>query len=370
MVAASHLAPARQTRRRLGARSTKLAAVLLAASTLLGAQADACTRILWNAPGLPVVVGRNMDFEMPMPSNLWALPRGLDRVGGVGPQAMRWTSKYGSVVTASYDTAVTDGMNERGLNVNALWLSASRYGAPAPGQTTLATAMWPQYMLDNFANVDEAVRSFEQAGVTIVGTPAVLGGGQAVTPVVHVAIADASGDSAVLEYIGGKLAVYHGRSNVVMTNDPPYRDQLARLSYFDGFGGKAALPGTNEPTDRFVRAAYYLQALPKPGNSAQEVTELVSVMHNVAQPFRVEASRTAPDQFPTRWTTVADLSARRYYFADATAPSAVWVDLAKVDLTEKGRVMKVDLTGHPLLSGDVTEQLRPTAMFDVVFPGR
>lgn len=352
--------------RRAGQRIAALAVAL--AAFLPGTPASACTRILWNAPGQAVIVGRNMDFEVPMPSNLWALPRGLQRTGGTGPQAARWTSRYGSVVTASYDTAVVDGMNERGLNVNALWLSTSRYGPPAAGRSTVATAMWAQYMLDNYASVAEAVASLRSGAVAVVGIAAVLSGGHAVTPVVHIAIADASGDSAVFEYIDGQLAVYHSPRYTVMTNDPPYRDQLARLSTYAGFGGQAPLPGTNEPTDRFVRAGYYLQALPKPGSAVQEVTELVSVMRNVAQPFRVNATKTTPDQFPTRWTTVADLTNMRYYFADSSAPGAVWVNLGGLDLSEKGRVMKVDLVGHPLMTGDVTASLRPAAMFDVVFP--
>jgi len=37
----------------------------------------------------------------------------------------------------------------------------------------------------------------------------------------HLAIEDASGDSAIVEYIGGKRVVHHGRQYSVMTNDPP-----------------------------------------------------------------------------------------------------------------------------------------------------
>ena len=46
---------------------------------------------------------------------------------------------------------------------------------------------------------------------------------------VHLAIEDASGDSAVIEFVNGKQVVHHGREYRIMTNDPPYDQQLALL---------------------------------------------------------------------------------------------------------------------------------------------
>lgn len=47
---------------------------------------------------------------------------------------------------------------------------------------------------------------------------------------VHLALEDSTGDSAILEYINGKLVIHHGRQYQVMTNDPPYDQQLALLA--------------------------------------------------------------------------------------------------------------------------------------------
>ncbi len=46
---------------------------------------------------------------------------------------------------------------------------------------------------------------------------------------VHLAIEDASGDSAIIEFIAGKCVVHHGREFQVMTNDPSYDQQLELL---------------------------------------------------------------------------------------------------------------------------------------------
>lgn len=58
-----------------------------------------CTRIVWSVPTGGVIVGRTMDFHMDTATNLWSLPRGVERNDGVGGQ-LAWTAKYGSVVAA------------------------------------------------------------------------------------------------------------------------------------------------------------------------------------------------------------------------------------------------------------------------------
>lgn len=59
---------------------------------------------------------------------------------------MRWTSKYGSIVASSWDIGVSDGMNEKGLNANMLWLNNSKYPPfEKDGKTTgLAISLWAQ----------------------------------------------------------------------------------------------------------------------------------------------------------------------------------------------------------------------------------
>jgi choloylglycine hydrolase len=72
---------------------------------------------------------------------------------------------------------------------------------------------------------------------------------------VHLALDEAGGDSAILEYVGGTMRVHHSPSFTVVTVSPPFEEQLERLRGFAGFGGEAPLPGTTEAADRFVRPA-------------------------------------------------------------------------------------------------------------------
>ena len=122
----------------------------------------ACTRTLYVAPDNTVMTGRNMDWAEDMGSNLWAFPAGMARNGAAGPQSITWTSKYGSVITSSYEVGTADGMNEKGLVANLLYLAESEYAKPVAGKPYLSIAAWVQYVLDNYATVSETVEALQK----------------------------------------------------------------------------------------------------------------------------------------------------------------------------------------------------------------
>src|SRR5208282_2124467 len=71
--------------------------------------ADACTRIFANDKGGSMLVARSMDWATTTEPVITVLPRGLTHDGGrvgsttvIGDNPLKWTSKYGSVVTTIY----------------------------------------------------------------------------------------------------------------------------------------------------------------------------------------------------------------------------------------------------------------------------
>ena len=100
-------------------------------------------------------------------------------------------------------------------------------------------------MLDNFATVDEAVAELSKEKFRI-DAPDLPNG---VKSRLHLAISDASGDSAIFEYVDGRLSVHHGREYQVMTNSPFYDQQLAILDYWQQIGGRRSIstPSSKAP---------------------------------------------------------------------------------------------------------------------------
>lgn len=179
----------------------------------------ACTRVVYTAPNQTVITARSMDWKTEIPANLWVLPRGIERNGVAGKNSVSWKAKYGSLVATTWDIATADGMNEKGLVTNLLWLVESQYPNynPEGNKKGLAISMWAQYVLDNFASVKEAVDHFKAGKIVVVS--ANIPGTEMFTTV-HLSISDASGDNAILEYINGELVIHHDPSYTVMTNSP------------------------------------------------------------------------------------------------------------------------------------------------------
>lgn len=329
------------------------------ACLIVASPAMACSRVTYTGPQNTVLTGRSMDWMVPLHTNLWAFPRGLKRSGEDGENSLIWTSKYGSVVSAAYDAATPDGMNEKGLVANLLYLSTAQYSKPDPKKLTLSVAGWPQYVLDNYATVDEAVKGLESAAFQVL--PPNMPGGFA--PTMHLSISDASGDSAIFEYINGKLVIHHGKDYAVMTNEPSFDQQLALNAYWKEIGGAVMLPGTDRPADRFVRASYYLNQVPQTADTVQSVASVFSIMRNVSTPMGVVRPES-PNISPTLWRTVSDQKNHVYYFESTSSPNVFWVDMAKLDFTEGQSTKKLDVDGGEFYAGDTSARFKPTVAFN------
>lgn len=317
----------------------------------------ACSRAVYLGPENLVITRRTMDWFSDMSSNLWAFPRGTERDGAAGSNSIRWAAKYGSVGTGIWDIAIADGMNEKGLVANMLYLAETEYPTPAANDSRqpLSLSLWAQYMLDNFATVAEAVTAMEQAPFYVM--PIMSPDGHAGT--VHLSISDATGDSAIFEYINGELVIHHNRDYQVMTNSPVFEQQLALNQYWQQIGGTTMLPGTNRAVDRFVRASFYINAIPQTTDPNKATAGVFSVMRNVSTPLGI----TTPDQpniSSTLWRTVADQTNRRYFFESTLSPNVFWVDLAKMDFSEGSPVKKLTLTGGATYAGDTSAQFQPS----------
>jgi choloylglycine hydrolase len=296
-----------------------------------------------------------------MGTKLYAMPKGVERQGMTDANPMKWTSKYGSVVATIWDCATSDGINEAGLNANVLYLAETSYGERNPSRPGLSVALWAQYFLDNFATVAEAIEAAESFQVCPFelmhkGVPA--------DAPVHLSLADAKGDSAVIEILDGNTMIHHGPQYTVMTNSPVYDEQLVLLKQYEGLGGKKPIPGTMEAEDRFARGAFYLTKLPeKPESYQGAVAGVLSVIRNMATPLGAN-DPLRPNISATIWRTISDCTNKRYFFEFTNMPNVVWIDLDKLNLKEGAPVQMFDLASDLEAAGEVSGKFVPTQPFE------
>jgi len=307
--------------------------------TLFSINSDACTRIIHTFDTGDVMTARSMDWYLRYQTDLWKFPRGLKRSGLAEENPAKWVSKYGSVVvaqTTANQTAATDGMNEKGLVANMLYLTETKYAPRDLKKKGIASSIYVQFLLDNFATVNEAVKFIQQKSVQMLPVPIP---NSKHLPTMHISLSDASGDSAIIEFLNKKVVIHHSKKYQVMTNSPTYSQQLALTAYWDAIGGHNFLPGTRNSPDRFVRASFYNKHLPKAKSYTEEIAGLMSIIRNVSSPFgRPDPQK--PNVSTTLWRTLADQTHKILYFESTVNPNFIWIDFSQFDFS-KGSGSKI-----------------------------
>lgn len=304
-----------------------------------------------------MLVGRNEDWFESLQTKVYAFPKGMKRDGAVDDNPETWTSKYGSIVGACYGAAITDGMNEAGLNANLLYLAESDFGPRDTSKGGLSVSIFAQWMLDNFATVDEVLAALDSIQIVPIY---MMHFDDKVQSPFHYSIADKTGNSAVIEVLDGKFSVHKGRDVTIMTNSPPYEQQLENMKKYVGLGGDQPLPGGSQADERFVRGAYYLSALPEePADYHEAVANVLAVIRNMSTPWGI-SDPTRPNVSPTRWRTISDLTNGRYYFEFTQNPTVAWIDLYKLNLSDGAPVVMFDLKKDIRATGEVSDCFNPS----------
>lgn len=309
--------------------------------SLLIVNCNACTRVSYTSgeeDGSRVIVGRTLDWNMPPGSTIYAFPAGMERNGSAGENSLMWTSKYGSTIITMYDMLTFDGMNTEGLHGGLLYLSGTDFGNRNTSLPGLSFSFWVQYFLDNYASVAEVKADlFTSTGEerfqirtrgTIPGTATVS----------HLILGDASGDNMVMEYLDGKLNFYQSTDYKVMTNEPPYNEQLAVQQYWQNMAN-TTLPGSASSSDRFARMSDYLRRAPPAKSMLEALATVQSLLRGISVTLRSDASSVSDAS--TLWRVMADTKDKRYFYESVTEPVSFWINLTNLDLSPGAGVKRL-----------------------------
>lgn len=338
----------------------------LAGLVAIGAATESpgCTDFRITAADGAVIIGRTMDFEVPVLSSVRVFPRG-ERWCSDAPGAKKgvgWTSKYGYIavdmggrLVDPVDRAenLADGLNEKGLSFG--WLSMpdftayqDREAAAEPDRAIAHLDVCP-WVLGNFATVDEVRAAF--AGVHVWGKP--------IRPLnlllpLHASVHDASGRSLVLEFTRDGPKVYENEPGV-LTNAPtfdwhlinvrnflnlkamsagPVRVGASVLSPIGSGSGLLGIPGDWTPPSRFVRVAAMRHFAVTPQDAEAGVVLAEHLLGSVTIPRGLELVQGEVSVRPnfTRWSVIKDLRSRVLYFRAYDSHAFRAIRLADLDL--------------------------------------
>jgi choloylglycine hydrolase len=313
-----------------------------------------CTSFRLRATDGTIVVGRTMEFPNAMATKLTVLPRGFAGRGHApAGEGLSWTAAHGAAGMDVFDMpgSLTDGINEQGLYAGLLYMPGFCEYTPADGAdpaSLLSIVDAVAYVLGTCASVEEATRAmaaatvwpweFEQFGFA---------------PPAHLVVHDDSGACAVFEWSHGEMLTFENPIGVV-TNAPHLDWHLTNLRNYltvststpqartiegvelkplgEGVG-ITDLPGGASPPARFVRAVALTASLrPVPDGPALEQAALHVLNNFDIAAGLIRQDSSAADDDRTLWSSISNLSARRYAVRTYGNPQVQVLDLADAPL--------------------------------------
>lgn len=332
-------------------------------------QVNACTAFQLQSQDGARIYCRSLEFGFTLDSNLLIVPRGTEFTGTAPNKqpGLRWNVKYGHVGMnqSIAKTLVSDGMNEKGLIVGALYLPGYAQYEKADNSTNNRTiGSWEviSFLLATCATVDEVKKAL--SNTVVAQEPFLLP--NFVLPL-HYYVTDSSGSTIIVEYVNGKRNVYESHLGI-LTNSPPFDWQQINLSNYvnlspinvpqlnlqkfevQSFGqgsGLLGLPGDYTPPSRFVRAALYSKWA-FPGKSAEDTVNLGFHILNTFDIFSgiIRTPNNDANLSPeakksmhaenTEWVVVHDRTNLKTYFRSYESLAIQMVDLKKIDFAQPG----------------------------------
>ncbi len=327
--------------------------------------AVACTGIRLQANDGSVVYARTMEFGIDLHSKAIIIPRQFAMSGTTssGRPGLEWKSKYALVGLNGEDLSlIADGVNEAGLAGGIfLFPGYAQFQEISVQDEARSIAPWEviTWALSNFSTVDEV-----REGLAGIKVGSVEFAAWKAVPPLHYVIHDASGNSLVIEYVGGKLNLYDNAIGVI-TNAPEFSWHQTNLrNYLDlspknvltstvdgerfsplGQGsGLFGLPGDFTPPSRFVRAVA-LSTSAIPGETgADAIHQAFHVLDSFDIPVGAVRSASA-DKGPTdytQWTSASDTKNRSFYFHTHDNRRIRRVDLLQANLNA-GEIVSIPL---------------------------
>ncbi len=266
-----------------------------------------------------------------------------------GQLPVEWTSRFASLTANQFALELpVCGVNEAGLGVAMLWHEDGRLPSP-DGRPAVNELQWIQVQLDTCGSVGEVIDLIEQIRIA------------AALYTLHYVLCDASGDSAIVEFIAGGPDVIRRPRPAVLSNSSYARSVRHTRNQDDV--PTASLSRSPNALDRFALAARLAADLAAAPATAKEVFELLGAL--AIRPSSGDLARWLLRRTPpstTQWTTVIDPVAGKLAWRTPDAAAQWACSLRPMDLDRRHVAQVMDLREPG--RGDAMDRLRPFRVQD------
>ncbi len=225
------------------------------------------------------VLGRTMDYEVPLKYNVIYLPRNYHYCDDLTGKPLY--AKYKAMgLCFENRNPLKDGVNEHGLiGITNEFTGFNLYSNKINSEKlNISSLDYFTYALTNYKTVDELIEDLPNIHISTKNSR----GENVICPDFHFMFADPSKRCIVVEPKGKELVHYENPYDV-MTNSPGLESHIRRLKKhididnLEDFNSAKDLPGGYDPVSRFIKAYY----LTKMNVESRDYKEALSKAYNI-----------------------------------------------------------------------------------------
>lgn len=232
------------------------------------------------------ILGRTMDYEVPVNYNVIYLPRQYNFSKDLMGRPL--CSKYRALgVGFENRDPLKDGINEYGLiGITNAFLGFNLYEKKVKsGKVNIASLDYLNYALTNYKSVEEVIEDLPDIHISTRDHR----GKNVLSPDFHFMFTDSTKRSIVIEPKKRQLVWYENPYDV-MTNSPGFESHVRRLKQLldienlDNFNSSKDLPGGYDPVSRFIKAFYLNKSNVKANSSKEAFSHFYNIMAAMTLP--------------------------------------------------------------------------------------
>lgn len=276
------------------------------------------------------------------------------------PRGYHWETSYRQAFTFDYgfvgsamkidDVMFADGINEKGLSIAILNNNgfATYKPTPASHRINLGPESFIMWLLGTNASISQLKETIDNVRLIDEQNP-VLGK----TPAFHFIVTDQTGQSIVLVPKGGKL-ILKDNPVQVLTNHPDLEWHYQNLRQYTAFTSESTepiafsdnqvnpisvesnteiLPGGYTSPARFVKTAYFRQAIEDAEDDTMRLNNLFKLLDTVSIPRGIVINEEQLHY--TQYQCILDCEHLTYYYKDYNSSDIYTIQLTDVLLDSK-----------------------------------
>ncbi len=290
------------------------------------------------------VMGRNMDYEVPLEYNVIYLPRNynfcMDLMGNP------LYSKYKMIGVGFYNRdPLKDGVNEHGLiGITNAFSGFNLYDKQVnPDKINISSLDYFTYALANYKTVDELIDDLPNIHISTKDHSEK----DVICPDFHFMFADTSKRCVVVEPKRKEL-VYYENPYSVMTNSPGFESQVRKLNKLidldklEDFNSAKDLPGGYDPVSRFIKAFYLTKMHAKPNNYKEALAYSYNILGAVAMPNGFVRNKKYNSTTYTRYICAYDSKHRLLTVKSMTNPIVYQLSFEDIEDEDRRQAFFID----------------------------